>query len=197
MEGKKQKSGLWLLLLDVLAILDVVWTIYLGNFASWTLYNLSVVGYWYGHAWELRIWGWLTALLFVSFLLYLYQLYEYRNRALRIVAMAAGVILSVGVVIPYQMPPLETSWISNLHIACSLLAPLCLVASIAGLILHGLRRGWRGFGCFLALMVVLLAGAAVLFVKYTIITTVLELYTVVCISLFLTALVLWKRTIDL
>lgn len=184
-----KKKMLTLLVLDVLAGLDIFWTVYLGNFADWTLYNLSVVGYWYGHEWELRIWGWLTSILFVSFLIFLLKLYKQKKKVPYVIAASAGVILSIGVVIPYQPIPLETSFISNMHIACSLIAPLCLVACITYLLIANIKTGIKSATPMLIIMIGLLAVAAYIFIKYTIITTVLELYTVSAISVFLTILV--------
>lgn len=177
-----------LIIIDLAAVFDIAWTIYLGNFDSWTLYNLSVVGYWLGHEWELRIWGWVTAVLFVSFLIYLFRLWNYKGKAGHIMAAIAGIILSIGVVIPYQLPPNETSFISNMHIACSLMAPLLLVACMCCLMVHLVKQGYGWAKLMIGLMVILLGVAAYFFIKYTIITTVLELYTVSAISAFMTIL---------
>ena len=174
----------------IMAAAESGYTVYLGNYASWTEYNLSVVGGWYGHKWGLMIWGWLTAFVFVSFMSLVLIVNKYRGKASWILEAAAGVVLSVAVIIPYQPRPNEGSVISNIHITLSMIGPLCLVAAMIAFTVSSIKRGNRAFIFTGLVLLLMMACAAWIFIIYGIITTVLEVYTVSAMTLLLTLMFL-------
>lgn len=175
-------------LLNVCAGYLIYYTAHLGStgeYNDWTKYNLSVVGYWDGHERELIIWGLITAAVFVAFLLMLWQLSDRRPKAVLYFSIAAGAFLSVGVFVPYQHEAID-SIISNIHIACSFNAPMCVAIALILLTVRQLKT--KSGMILMVFLVAGLGGAALIFIKYTIITTVLELYTISALTAYMDAM---------
>jgi peptidoglycan/LPS O-acetylase OafA/YrhL len=182
------KKYIPLILLDCAAFSVIAYTVWLGNHDSWTTSNLSVIGYWRGYRGRLIGWGWLCAAVFVGYLVYLAKLYRIRAGMMWIFTALAGCLLVTGVYLPYQ--PGQHPILSNMHIGVSFLAPVCVVGALFCLLQRLMRRRSPFRWAMLVCMVCLLAVAAVLFIRCTIITTLLEVYTVSALTLFMTALAL-------
>jgi peptidoglycan/LPS O-acetylase OafA/YrhL len=175
-----------LILLDCAAFAVIIYTAWLGNHDNWITSNLSVIGYWRGYRGWLIGWGWLCAAVFVSYLIYLAKLYRIRGGVTWVFIALAGILLVTGVYLPYQ--PGQHPVLSNVHIGVSFLAPVCVVGALFCL-LHRLMKQRSPFRwAMLVCMGCLLIAAAVIFVRCTIITTLLEVYTVSALTLFMTAL---------
>jgi len=191
MKGKNYvKMLLPLVALDAVAAYLIYYTVYLGNmppYNDWTAYNLSVVCFWSGHEIELLIWGIITAVVFVGFLLYIRSLCAERLIGVFVLAIFAGAFLVVGVNIPYQQEA-KDSLCSNAHIACSLNAPLCLAAGLIAVTVRMLRRGMKAMIPMSVFLALGLGGAALLILKYGIITTTLEVYTISALTLYMTVM---------
>ena len=198
MKGKNYiKMLLPLIALDGEAAYLIYYTVHLGNlppYDDWTAYNLSVVCFWSGHEMELLIWGIITAVVFVGFLLYIRFLSGEKLAGVAVAAVLAGAFLVVGVNIPYQQEA-KDSLCSNAHIACSLNAPLCLAGGLIAVTVRMLRRGVKSMVFMSIFLVAGLSGAALLVVKYGIITTTLEVYTITALAFYMTvmALILLNR----
>lgn len=182
------KKYIPLLFIDLCALVVIIYTVRLGNHASWITSNLSVIGYWYGYSKWLVIWGWLTAVVFVSYLVYLARIYHLKSRMMNSFIALAGILLVTGVYLPYQ--PEQYPVLSNLHIGTSFMAPVCVVAAIVSLLVHLLKRHVPFMRGMTIIMLCLIAVAAVIFVRCTIITTLLEVYVVSALTIFMTILAL-------
>lgn len=177
-----------LLLLDLCALAVIIYTIWLGNHDSWITCNLSVIGYWYGYSRWLVIWGWITAIVFVTYLVYLIRIYHLKSKMMNSFTALAGILLVIGVYLPYQ--PGQYPVLSNLHIGSSFMAPVCVVAAIISLLVQLLKKHVPFMRVMTVIMLCLIVVAAVIFVRYTIITTLLEVYVVSALTVFMTALAL-------
>ncbi len=182
------KKYIPLLLIDLAALAVILYTIWLGNHDSWITSNLSVVGYWHGFSKWLIIWGWITAAVFAVYLIYLAKIFGVNSITMNSFTVLGGILLLVGVYLPYQPEPYPV--LSNLHIACSFLAPVCVVGAIVSLLVRLIRRRAPFMGAMLFLMLLLIGIAGVIFVRCTIITTLLEVYVVSGLTVFMTLLAL-------
>lgn len=190
------KKYISLSLLDICAAFVIAYTAWLGNFGDWITENLSVVAYWHGHSGQLIVWGWICAVQFVAFLTWLMYIYHFRSRCMSAFTALSGILLVVGVYLPYQ--PGQHPYLSNVHIAVSFLAPVCVMAAIIRLVVHLLKRSFPFMRLMMLLLVVLTVIAAVIFVKCTIITTLLEVYVVSALSVYMTLLgVLGIKFVDI
>lgn len=182
------KNYISLALIDLGAAAVIVYTVCLGNHASWTTCNLSVIGYWYGYSRQLVIWGWITAAVFMTYLVYLMRLYRIKSKIMNTFILLAGILLIVGVYLPYQ--PGMYPVLSNLHIGSSFMAPVCVVAAVISLMVQLLKRHTPFMRLLSVVMLCLIIGAAVIFFKCTIISTLLEVYVVSALTGFMTVLAL-------
>lgn len=175
-----------LLLIDLCALAVIIYTIWLGNHDSWITCNLSVIGYWYGYSRWLVIWGWITAIVFVTYLVYLARIYHLKSKMMNSFIALAGILLVVGVYLPYQ--PGQYPLLSNLHIGASFMAPVCVVAAIISLMAQLLKLHIPFMRAMTGIMLCMIAVAAVIFIHCTIITTLLEVYVVSALTVFMTLL---------
>jgi peptidoglycan/LPS O-acetylase OafA/YrhL len=182
------KKYIPLILLDCAAFAVIAYTVWLGNHDSWTTSNLSVIGYWRGYSGYLVGWGWLCGVVFVAYLLYLAHIYSLKSGLMQVFTMLAGLFLVVGVYLPYQ--PGTYPILSNVHIAAALLAPFFVVGAIICILIRLSKRKMPGARVLIIAMVLLLGGAAVIFIRCTIITTLLEVYTVSVLTAYMTVLAL-------
>ncbi len=180
------KKYISLAILDICACLVIAYTAWLGNFGDWITENLSVVAYWHGHEQLLIIWGWVCGAQFVVFLLWLAHLCDFRSILMRVFTALAGVLLVIGVYLPYQ--PTQHPYLSNIHIGVSFMSPVSVMAAIICLVISLLKKRAPYMKLMTALLVVLTAIAAVIFVYCTIITTLLEVYVVSALSFYMTLL---------
>lgn len=182
------KKYIPLLFIDLCALAVIIYTVWLGNHASWITCNLSVIGYWYGYSRWLVIWGWITAVVFVTYLVYLAHIYHLQSRIMNTFIILAGILLVVGVYLPYQPEPYPV--LSNLHIGISFMAPVCVVAAIISLMVQLLKKRIPFMRAMAGVMLCMMAVAAAIFIRCTIITTLLEVYVVSGLTIFMTMLAL-------
>ncbi len=180
------KKVISLVLLDICACLVIAYTAWLGNFGDWITENLSVVAYWHGHEKMLIVWGWICGAVFVAFLTWLMYLYGFKSRLVRVFTALSGLLLVIGVYLPYQ--PGQHPYLSNVHIGVSFMAPVSVMSAIICLVVHLLKRSMPFMRSMTVLLVFLTAIAAVIFVYCTIITTLLEVYVVSALSVYMTLL---------
>ncbi len=180
------KKCISLVLLDICACFVIAYTAWLGNLGDWITENLSVVAYWHGHEKALIIWGWICGAQFVAFLSWLAYLYNFRSRVMCVFIALSGLLLIVGVYLPYQ--PSNYPYISNIHIGVSFMAPVSVMAAIICLVVHLIKIKMPYMKLMAELLIFLTAIAAAIFVYCTIITTLLEVYVVSALSVYMTIL---------
>ncbi len=180
------KKYIPLVFFDMAAFAVVLFTAWLGNHDSWTTSNLSVVGYWRGFTKWLILWGWVTAVVFGGYLLYLGKMFHMKSKVMYGFTAVGLILLVTGVYIPYQ--PEVYPLLSDIHIAVSFMAPVCVIGAIITLLIRLKKKKMPYITAMMILLFVLTAVAAVIFVRCTIITTLLEVYVIGGLTVFMTLL---------
>ncbi len=180
-----ERKRVWLIagLLFMIGLCLSAYTCWLAAFDSLTTRNLSTVGYWLGYRKELILWGVFCGTYFVADLVWLGRRYRMKTRVYYLFVALAGVFLATGVLLPYQ--PDRYPLLSNVHIGCSLMAPFCLLAAMFILLVSRKRQCPR-LALVMVVTVSAMGGAAGIFIHYTIITSVLEIYTVTVLTVLMT-----------
>lgn len=152
-------------------------TALLASSDSFTDTNLSVLGNVTGNKLFFTFWGFTTGIYYCIYILYLFNIGRYRNKAMKRTVYTAAAFLLMAVIIPYvpEKYPLK----SQLHVMLAFFSPLLLMSGMIGFLRFLSNRNRPRFRRAWNLMWLLSICACLFFLRAGFITSLLELFTVV------------------
>ncbi|MCC8027950.1 MAG: hypothetical protein LIP16_21910 [Clostridium sp.] len=158
-------------------------TVLLASRDSWTDTNLSVLGNAAGHKFLFALWGFTVGIYYCAYILYLFNIGRYRNKAVKTIIYTAAGFLLTAVMLPYM--PEKYPFKSQLHVMLAFFSPILLVSGIVGFLRFLSNKDRPRFRRAWGIMWLLAAGACLFFVRAGFITSLLELFTVIGLCAYL------------
>lgn len=158
-------------------------TMILASFDSWTQSNLSVLGNRKGNEILFGIWGMGLGAYYWFYMEYLFHKAGYKGRAGRRWLASAAVFLSAAVCLPYL--PGRYPLLSAFHVLFAFFSPIFVMVSLVCFLCFLSRRDVEGYRKAWVFLISASAAGFVLFAVMGFITSLLEVFVVLCLCGFL------------